>query len=165
MNLVITFMRFCRHHQTTFQRAGFLPAGSVVLKSLRLIAMALFAHFFLGQAEVKAQHCGRIGYLPEWNQSQMVWETQDQAGSERFDSNTNRIRGSQCEGPLCRRQQPEPFSSTGTTALYWGVLPWRCNGHMLDLPDVESVLTDLAETRDVIANPLLDTLFKPPRFV
>jgi hypothetical protein len=36
---------------------------------------------------------------------------------------------------------------------------------MLDLPDVESVFTDLAEKHDVIANPLLDSLFKPPRFV
>lgn len=158
-------MRFLSGHHTTFQRAGILPVSRVVLRPIPLIAMALLAHFFLGQAEVKAQHCGRVGYLPEWNQSQMVWETQDQAVSERFDSNTNRIRGTQCEGPLCRSQQPEPFSSTGTTALYWGVLPWRCNGHMLDLPDVESVFTDLAEKHDVIANPLLDSLFKPPRFV
>lgn len=110
----------------------------------------------------EAGHCGRAGYLPEWNQSQMAWEGSLNVADP---ADQWRMKGRGCDGPMCQSRTPEPLTPQSTGAGFTVPMPWRCTalsfGQVADdlssgVPVVELILPD---------SPILDALFKPPRTV
>lgn len=148
----------------SFQAA--LVAGlRVFARPALLVMLVLCLQCFAVSTVAKAQHCGRSGYVPEWNQSLMSWESQAQVVSDKFDAETGRIRTSQCEGPLCSRQQPEPFSSGSSGAVFGGPMPWKCNAILFAVPNVETSSRLSVGGFVKVNNPIIQALFKPPWFV
>jgi len=110
----------------------------------------------------KAAHCGRAGYLPEWNQTQMAWEGSLSVADP---ADQWRMRGRGCDGPLCQSRTPEPLTPQSTGAGFTVPMPWRCTamsfGQLND--DLNSVVAIVEPVMPV--SPILDALFKPPRNV
>lgn len=127
----------------------------------RLILIGAFLVLFQGSS-ARAQHCGRVGYLPEWNQSQMAW---DDAVVALDQADGWRMKGRACDGPMCQSRTPQPLSphvaGVGATAP----MPWRCTAFgICPIQDkLAGHLTDLAFVSP--SDPCLDQLFKPPRSV
>ncbi|MFM7131979.1 MAG: hypothetical protein ACKO0V_21740, partial [bacterium] len=71
-------------------------------------------------------------------------------------------RTTECKGPMCSRQQPEPYSTGASGAVFGGPLPWKCNGNVLELPEPENFSILTASGMAKVNNPLLESLFRPP---
>ena len=111
---------------------------------------------------VKAAHCGRAGYLPEWNQTQMAWEGSLNVADP---ADQGRVRGRGCDGPLCQSRTPEPLTPQSNGAGFTAPLPWRCTA--IGFGQVEDQLSTAAAVFELVLpeSPILDGLFKPPRNV
>lgn len=146
-------------------QVALVAAVRIIARPLSLLFLLVCLQGFLVSPAVMAQHCGRTGYVPEWNQSQMAWESQAEVVSDKFDTVVGRIRTSHCEGPMCSRQQPEPYSTGSSGAVSGGPLPWKCNAILFAVPTVEPIARLFAGEFVKINNPFIEALFKPPWFV
>lgn len=146
-------------------QVALVAAVRIIARPLSLLFLLVCLQGFLVSPAVKAQHCGRTGYVPEWNQSLMAWESQAEVVSDKFDTVVGRIRTSQCEGPLCSRQQPEPYSTGSSGAVFGGPMPWKCNAILFAVPKVETLSRLTLGELVKFDNPFVEALFKPPWFV
>jgi len=113
----------------------------------------------------QAQHCGRVGYMPEWNQSLMSWEGTGTVAPVGPTSDAWRLKGVACEGPLCRSQSPVPFSQHESSQFPVSPMPWVCTALATNGDDDQNLLWVLTTQESTPLNPVLDSLFKPPRSV
>lgn len=143
-------------------QVALLAAPRVLARPVSLVLMMLWLQIFAVSPVAKAQHCGRTGYVPEWNQSLMAWESQADVVSDKFETGIGQIRTTECKGPMCSRQQPEPYSTGASGAFFGGPLPWKCNGNLLELPVPEPISILAASGMAKVNNPLLGSLFRPP---
>lgn len=132
----------------------------------RLMSLLVVCVVSLGFSSVsQAQHCGRVGYMPEWNQSLMSWEGTGTVAPVGPTTDAWRLKGVACEGPLCRSQSPVPFSQHESSQFPVSPMPWVCTALATNSEDDQTSLWVLTTREIAPENPLLETLFKPPRSV
>jgi hypothetical protein len=153
----------CQHHLSSFI-VGRFPTKIGYGRVGRFLWAISLVYFFAFLPAIQAQHCGRPGFMPEWNQTLLSWETSTVSITDNIDEQAGRIRTSQCDGPLCRSQNQDPLTS-GTSAVLKSLnLPWRCNAFLTTTDDYDFNYRRYAFLRITISNPFPDSLLKPPRF-
>jgi len=109
-----------------------------------------------------AQHCGQFSTVLVWETSQVSWEFDDLASMTDKATGQGRIRNSDCDGPLCRSQLPDPLQSGNSLPVSFA-FPWRCTGLFLSPQKTHRDRWIGIETRIVILNPDGSGLIRPPR--
>ena len=117
---------------------------------------------FVPSQTVEAGHCGRAGYLPEWNQSQMAWEGSLGVADA---GDAWRVKGRGCDGPMCQSRTPEPLTPQSSGSGLTAPMPWRCTALVFGLK--QDVLDSGVAGFEAMMpeSPVLEELFKPPRCV
>jgi hypothetical protein len=114
-------------------------------------------------SEAQAQHCGRVNYVPAWDNERLSWESAAEVLRKDRPDGAGRIRTAACEGPLCRSRVPEPFAAPSTGGHVAAPLPWVCTAVVLPSrgngPNDTLILVSAVPS----ANPSYDPLFEPPR--
>jgi hypothetical protein len=130
----------------------------------RVFIFALFVAL-TGPQLAQAQHCGRIGTVLRVEQDSLSWEREGSAGSLHGSADSARIRTTECEGPLCRSQTPQPFSSGRGVDSASPPLPWKCTALPLVATSPNSIDQAMTEPFLFVSEPNDQPLPKPPRFV
>ncbi len=131
----------------------------------RLICTLILLHALGMSSKVEAQHCGRIGYMPEWNQSLMSWEGTGSVSAVSTTDDLWRLKGQSCDGPLCRSQAPVPLAPHDPGSGLDSLLPWRCTAFLAACPMDPFIGRLLMGQELAPLGPALDRLFKPPRSI
>lgn len=148
---------------TLTKRSFCCVSGRCWSRVMSLVVVCLISLGFSNASH--AQHCGRVGYMPEWNQSLMSWEGTGTVAPVGPTSDAWRLKGVACEGPLCRSQSPVPFSQNESSQFPVSPLPWVCTAFASHGDDDRAGLWVLTSQDVAPLNPVLETLFKPPRSV
>lgn len=130
---------------------------SVLARSLALLMLAWFA--MANESRVMAQHCGRIAEFAVQEGHRMSWESPDALGP----ASAGRLRGTACEGPLCRSRTPQPFSQATSVSGGAVPLPWKCTSGLVAVGADMPIGRILPEPFRRSPNPCFDPLFEPPR--
>lgn len=131
----------------------------------RLICTLILLHTLGMSSQVEAQHCGRIGYMPEWNQSLMSWEGTGSVSAVGTTVDLWRLKGQSCDGPLCRSQVPVPLAPHDSGSGLDSLLPWRCTAFVAAC-QMDPFIGRLLMGQELAPlDPALDRLFKPPRSI
>lgn len=135
---------------------------AALLSGLRRLIIIVALLFLFQGTSARAQHCGRVGYLPEWNQSQMAW---DDAVVALDQADGWRMKGRACDGPMCQSRTPQPLSPDVAGVGVTAPMPWRCTAFGISpIQDkLAGSLTDLGTVPP--SDPFISQLFKPPRSV
>ena len=159
-----TRMLFSGPSSSTFNKRSLCCVSGRCWSHLMSLLVVCLVSFGFSNAS-QAQHCGRVGYMPEWNQSLMSWEGTGTVAPVGPTSDAWRLKGVACEGPLCRSQSPVPFSQHESSQFTVSPMPWVCTALATNGDDDQNLLWVLASQESTPLNPVLDSLFKPPRSV
>ncbi len=129
---------------------------------LRLIVLLGLAILALPQF-VRAQHCGRIGYVVSAESESLSWEQGDAGFGQLSASETSRIRNTGCEGPLCRSRTPQPFAPGNHADAAAMPFPWKCTALTSLYPDLDPVAGANAYLSSFFENPFIEPSPEPPR--